>query len=299
MVALCLLSPAKRLEYKRALPEVFTANFSCSRPRFASEALRIARAMRAYDVGSLRELMGVSEQIAVRSQAQFQTFDERSFNDTDLPQRRAAMYAFHGDTYVGLNAYALDENAIARAQKVVRILSGLYGLLCPLDEIQPYRLEMGLAMGKGNSKVSSKVGVKAAGQVFATARTPAAWWRDAVTDALISDIRATNASFVVELASREYMAAIDRVRLPVPLLEVSFATKKIIAKKNSKNNFESDAGVERRLGMAEKRMRGMLAKFIVEKEVRRADELKDFNDMGFSFSRSSSSEHSFRFVKSV
>ena len=297
MVALCLLSPAKRLEYDRALPITFTANFTCSRPRFASEALRIAQAMRAYDVDSIGRLMGVSEQIAMRSQAQFQDFcDKNSSDEVDSARRRAAMYAFNGDTYIGLNAYALDEKAIARAQKTVRILSGLYGLLCPLDEIQPYRLEMGLAMGKGNSKGNSKSkannGFAAAGsgsqsgsQIFGTARTPSIWWREAVTTALLSDISATNASFVVELASREYMNAIDRARLPVPLLEVSFARR--------------SAGSERRLGMAEKRMRGMLAKFIVENEITRADELKDFNDMGFSFASASSSEHSLRFVQSA
>ena len=269
MVALCLLSPAKRLEYDRALPITFTANFTCSRPRFASEASRIARAMRAYDVTSIGKLMGVSEQIAMRSQAQFQAFAEDGSEEALSARRRAAMYAFNGDTYIGLNAYALDEKAIARAQKTVRILSGLYGLLCPLDEIQPYRLEMGLALS----------------QVFGTAPTPSVWWREAVTTALLSDISAANASFVVELASREYMNAIDRARLPVPLLEVSFARR--------------SAGSERRLGMAEKRMRGMLAKFIVENEITRADELKDFNDMGFSFASASSSEHSMRFVQSA
>ncbi len=278
MVALCLLSPAKRLEYQRALPAAFTDSFTCSRPRFASEASRIAHAMRAYDVDSLRGLMGVSEQLATRSQDQFQAFDEAG-----CQRKRAAMYAFNGDTYIGLNAYALDEEAIARAQSTVRILSGLYGLLRPLDEVQPYRLEMGLAMGKVRLKGNSN---GADGQVFGTFATPSAWWREVVTRALIDDIRATGASFVVELASREYMAAVDSARLPVPLLKVSFARR--------------TAGGERRLGMAEKRMRGMLAKFIIENQVVSIDEIKKFNNVGFSIDSSSgANECSLRFVKSA
>lgn len=282
MHLLCLLSPAKRLEYERPLPPFFFKHFSYSRPRFASDALLIAHGMRGYDVAGLRELMGVSVAIAERGYAQFQKFAgndayaDANGNATSngnggfSPLLRAAMYAFSGDTYIGLNSYALDKDSVAHAHSKIRILSGLYGLLRPLDGIQPYRLEMGLNIYKGVA-------------VFGDARRPADWWRDKVTLAIEEDIKSMGARYVLNLASKEYLGAVDCARLSVPLLDVVFAAR--------------SNGIERRLGMAEKRMRGAFARYVVENEIESLESLRDFSELGFSYSVSGSSARCLRFVK--
>ena len=268
MTLLCLLSPAKRMEFARVLP------FACatSRPKFAEEAARIAKALRGLTAEQLRDLMGISENLAVRTHAQYQAFSETRDDSSNANNAsRAALYAFHGDTYIGLNAYAWAAADVARAQARLRILSGLYGLLQPLDAIQPYRCGMGLRLGL------------LATEVFEGAATPARWWRGRVRQALQEDIEQTGARWIVNLASKEYIDAVEGIS--VPLLEVVFT--------------EERGGVERRLGMAEKRMRGALAKYIVENDIREPRQLEAFGESGdaHGYRFAAASNDSIRFVK--
>ena len=268
MTLLCLLSPAKRMEYRRPLP------FACAvgSPRFAEEASRIAKAFKTLTPEQLRGLMGISEGLAVRAHAQYQNFSETGENADN--SSRAALYAFHGDTYIGLNAYALDEASVARAQARLRILSGLYGILRPLDAIQPYRCEMGLPLAVQ----------QAAAQAFEGAPSPAHWWRGRVRQALQEDIERTGARWLVNLASKEYMRAVEG--LSIPLVEVVFA--------------EARGAIERRLGMAEKRMRGAFAKYIVENDIRDIEQLKAFGESldarGYRLASASHDSNTLRFV---
>ena len=243
MTLLCLLSPAKRMEYQRDLP------FACkqTRPQFEQEALRIAKVLKRLTPEQVQDLMGVSEKLAVRTHEQYQ-----SFSKYDEQASRSALFAFHGDTYLGLNAYAWNEKNVGRAQTRLRILSGLYGLLRPLDAIRPYRCEMGLRLDA------------LAAQAFDGAPTPAHWWRGRVRRALLEDIEQTGARCLVNLASKEYIAAVERI--DIPLVEVVFA--------------EERDGIQRRLGMMEKRMRGALAKYVVENDIRSIEGLRAFGESG-------------------
>ena len=266
MTLLCLLSPAKRMEYGRPLP------FACatSRPKFEQETLRIAKALKKLAPEQLRGLMGISDALAARTHAQYQAFSENA-NSSD--SSRAALYAFCGDTYIGLNAYALDKASVARAQAGLRILSGLYGILRPLDAIQPYRCEMGLRLDS----------FALAARAFEGARTPAHWWRGRVRQALQEDIEETGARGLVNLASKEYISAVEGIE--VPLVEIVFA--------------EERGGVERRLGMAEKRMRGAFAKYIVENDIRTLEQLEAFEESSDArgYRLSSADDSGLRFVK--
>ncbi len=270
---LCLLSPAKRMEFSRPLP------FACAVgvPRFSKEASRLAKGLKTLDAAQLQSLMGISEGLAMRAHAQYQAFSETPAHAA--VSSRAALYAFHGDTYIGLNAYAWNKPSVARAQARLRILSGLYGLLRPLDAIQPYRCEMGL-----------RLDALALQQAFGAAPTPqqslAHWWRGRVAQALQEDMEETGARWLVNLASKEYMSAVEGSGLP--MVEIVFAEKR--------------CGIERRLGMAEKRMRGAFAKYIVENDLCTIEDLKAFGESddarGYRFAGVSNDGGTLRFVKS-
>ena len=133
---LTVISPAKRLDLAPvALPGAMTP----TEPVFAADAARLARAARGLSVADLRGLMDISEPLAVLNRDRFQAFTATP----QLDQLHPAALMFAGDTYIGLEAKTLSEDALRWAQDRLRILSGLYGLLRPLDAIQPYRLEMG------------------------------------------------------------------------------------------------------------------------------------------------------------
>ena len=127
---LAFLSPAKSLDYKSAIPE-----FATTEPRFHDESMQLAAAAAQLGAARLQAIMDISENLAVLNAERYSNFE-------NLPTR-AAIYAFAGDVYVGFEAKSLAEEAVLFAQDHVRMLSGLYGLLRPLDEIRPYRLEMG------------------------------------------------------------------------------------------------------------------------------------------------------------
>ena len=282
MTLLCLLSPAKRLEFSRPQPLACTLGV----PQFAQEASRIAQALKKLTPKQLQDLMGISASLAARAHAQYQAFSATP--DASNNSSRAAIYAFHGDTYLGLNAYAWNKAHIARAQTRLRILSGLYGILRPLDAIQPYRCEMNLRLGK---LAALRLAPELA-EVFERDDTSppihhplAQFWRERIALALQEDIEQTGARWLVNLASKEYIRAVDGVS--VPLVEVVFA--------------EARGGVERRLGMAEKRMRGILARYIVENNLDDIEQLRSFGENadqhGYRFASASDDGSLLRFVK--
>jgi cytoplasmic iron level regulating protein YaaA (DUF328/UPF0246 family) len=154
---LALLSPAKSLDYERPLP-----GFEPSRPRFAEEADGLAAAASKLSAKKLSGLMGISDKLGKLNAERYKAF-------ADAPER-PALFAFNGDVYLGFEARSLDEPAIAFAQDHVRILSGLYGLLRPLDAIRPYRLEMGTKWAPGRAK-----------DLYG-------WWGRRISDALAGDL---------------------------------------------------------------------------------------------------------------
>nr|WP_294170602.1 YaaA family protein [uncultured Sphingomonas sp.] len=170
-----LLSPAKTLDLTSPYAERPTE------ARFAAEANRIARAAAKLGPGRLAELMHLSPKLAALNAARFKTFARA--------EERPAIRAFAGDVYRGFDAASADEDTIAFAQEHLRILSGLYGVLRPLDAIRPYRLEMGTRWAPTRDKLTDH-------------------WGSKVARAVLSDLKADGSGTILNLASNEYYAAV-------------------------------------------------------------------------------------------
>ena len=170
-----LLSPAKTLDFESDVVDIGT------RPRFAAEAGRIARAAAGIGADGLGELIHISPALADLNHRRFKRFGRTA--------KRPAIRAFAGDVYRGFDAASADADTIAFAQDHLRILSGLYGLLRPLDEMRPYRLEMGTRWAPGGGKLTDH-------------------WGDRVAKAVASDLRADGSKLVINLASNEYFAVV-------------------------------------------------------------------------------------------
>jgi len=248
---LAILSPAKSLDYQTPLPPV-----AATRPRFAGEARRIAGEAAKLGPDRLAELMDISERLATLN-------DERYRRFARAPQR-PAIYAFAGDVYIGFEAASLDEPAIAYAQDHVRILSGLYGLLRPLDAIRPYRLEMGTSWAP-------------------EARNLYAHWDGRVSKALAADLCAEGSGTVVNLASQEYWHVIAQAP-PKKARIVTFDFRE-----------EGPSGL-RFNSFAAKRARGLVARYICEHRIDRVEDLKGFDSDGYQFDPSSEGDL-WRFVR--
>lgn len=241
---LCVISPAKRLdEAAAALP----AGLEPSQPLFAADAARLARIARGLGVEDLRRLMGISEPLARLNVERFRAFSARP----DAARLKAAAFCFDGDTYAGLEAKTLDADALRWAQGHLRILSGLYGLLRPLDLIQPYRLEMG-------SRLANPRGA----DLYA-------WWGNRLARALNGDARAVGATALVNCASQEYFGAVDQKALKLPVITPVF--------------LEGRGGDAKIVSFFAKKARGAMARFIAEHRLTDPADLRGFDLGGYGF----------------
>ncbi|WP_114966506.1 peroxide stress protein YaaA [Alkalilacustris brevis] len=238
---LIVLSPAKRLDWSEP-PEPVQPTM----PAFAGSALELAQVARQLDAAGIKRLMGISDKLAQLNQARF-----AAFSDTPDPDSlRPAAMAFAGDTYAGLEARSLDEDALRWAQGHLRILSGLYGLLRPLDAIQPYRLEMGsrLKTPRGSNLYE--------------------WWGDRLAKAL-NDLAAEQGTEVlVNCASQEYFGAVDLKALKPRVITPVF--------------MEERAGKPPRvISFHAKKARGAMARFICENRLSDPEALLEFDAGGY------------------
>jgi len=231
---LILLSPAKTLNFDGDHPPL-----PLTRPRFENEAARLARSAARLSRARLATLMHVSPALADLNARRFRGF-------ADAPER-AALFAFDGDVYRGLDAATLSTDALARAGRRLRLLSGLYGLLCPSDAIRPHRLEMGTRWAPGAERLTD-------------------WWGDRVARAVADAADAAGTDTVLNLASNEYWAAVAG-RLP-PRLKVIVA--------------DFREGPDRRfVSFHAKRARGALARWVLERGATTADALTGFDGLGY------------------
>jgi cytoplasmic iron level regulating protein YaaA (DUF328/UPF0246 family) len=231
-----VVSPAKKLD-------MGLVNAITTVPQFTSDAEVVAKAAKKLSVKGLRDLMHISDDLAKLNKSRFAAFGEQD--------RKAAIYAFAGDTYQGFEAATLDDDAIRWAQDHMRILSGLYGVLRPLDEIEPYRLEMG-------SKL--KVG-----------RKPSlyAYWGDRISKALNEQAEQTGDQILVNCASQEYFGAVDQAALKLRVITPTF--------------YEDHEKGPRIVSFYAKRARGAMARFIVENRLTTPESLHDFTAGGYKF----------------
>lgn len=253
---LIVLSPAKRLDFTEPSPAL-----PATQPRFTADTASLAVTARRQTQADLRRLMGISADLARLNQARFKAFDAEA-TDTGIQ----AALAFAGDVYQGLDARSLDSGAMDWAQDRLRILSGLYGLLRPLDRIQPYRLEMGtrLKTRRGASLYD--------------------FWGDRISKRLNEDAADHADPTLINLASQEYFGAVDARALKIPVVTCHFR--------------EAQDGESRIISFFAKRARGTMARFIIDERIERASDLKAFDRDGYGFDRSTSTEFDWIFTRS-
>ena len=236
-----LLSPAKSMNAERPIPD-----YAYSSIVFEEEALRINKLLRGKSARSLAKLMHISDALASLNADRNQQF---SFPFTDENARPAVFY-FDGDVYQGLDVETLQAQYYDRLQDQVRILSGLYGLLRPMDRIQAYRLEMGTKFPIGSKK------------------NLVAFWKPKLTAFLNADLKSDE--WVVNLASNEYFSALDAKAIKGQFLQPQF--------KDYKN------GTLKMISFFAKKARGMMTRYLIENECTTRDEVLSFDGGGYHFS---------------
>ena len=235
---LVVISPAKRLDWTER-------DVAMTAPDFEADALRLAKTGRNLTRRDLKALMDLSDDLAKLNHDRF-----RAFTDQPGPgDLRPAAFAFAGDTYMGLEAATLEPEELAFAQDHLRILSGLYGLLRPLDAIQPYRLEMG-------SRLRTRRGA-----------TLYDYWRDQIAKALNAQAEAVGTDVLVNCASQEYFGAV-----PLKALKPRVITPQFMEDKN---------GTPRIVSFFAKRARGAMARFVVQNRLTDPAVLRDFDSGGY------------------
>jgi cytoplasmic iron level regulating protein YaaA (DUF328/UPF0246 family) len=239
---LIVVSPAKTLDYASPLP---TGEYT--EPELLEHSAQLISRLRDLSELDLVELMHVSKKIA---ELNFERY--RAWHLPFTPENaRQAMFAFKGDVYNGLDAYSLDAGGIAFAQDHLRMLSGLYGVLRPLDLMQPYRLEMG-------TRLSTSRG----GNLYE-------FWGNIITDKLNEQLPASGSDVLVNLASTEYFKAVRPKRLAGRIVTPMF--------KEYKN------GQYKILGVYAKRARGLMTRFIIDNRITDPLDLQAFDREGYAF----------------
>lgn len=230
-------------------------------PQQLDQSQLLVDALRHYDTQGIRDLMNVSENIANLNVARFNDFSTPFTRDN----ARQALYAFKGDVYTAIEVEDYSEEDLAFAQDHVRILSGLYGYLRPLDLIQPYRLEMKtrLRNPRGESLY--------------------AFWDERITDLLNRDLAQQAEPVLVNLASNEYFKSIKPKKLAGRLLQINFK--------------ETKAGKTRVVAIFAKRARGMMANWIVKNRLENAADLRDFALEGYGFDPDQSDDAQWTFSR--
>ena len=247
---LAVISPAKKLDFEPVL------DIGESVPKFQKDANTLAKVARNLSVSDLRNMMKISEDLASLNRKRFQAFSD----EPETYKTKQAAFAFAGDTYTGLDAQSFTSRDLSYAQEHLRILSGLYGVLRPLDRIQPYRLEMGRSL------------------VTDSGKTLYAYWDDRIG----SELDYVSDGVIINLASNEYFKA---------------AGKKMASRIITPNFKEERDGTLKIISFFAKKARGAMARYIVQNRVKSIEGLKDFNSYGYEFRPNLSDENSWVFSR--
>ncbi len=256
---LIVVSPAKSLDYSSALPTK-----KHSHPRMLDDAAQLVDVMRRKSPHDLIEMMGISDNLAELNHERFNDWEAPFTPDTARP----ALLTFAGDVYRAMDASAtFTQRDYTHAQKMLRILSGLYGLLRPLDLMQPYRLEMG-------SKLATARG-----------RNLYAFWGERITDALNADLASSPGTpAVVNLASNEYFRSVDTKQLDGHLVTPKFLDGKLAGDGRQAGADQGRAHEPRVMGYFVKRARGAMAGWMIRNRVKTMRGLQAFDGLGYRHS---------------
>jgi len=246
---LMLLSPAKTLDYDTPVRTLLA-----SQPQFTGQSAGLIRALRKLSATDLANLMGISPALAELNARRYAEWRP----DCDSSNARQAVLAFNGDVYEGLQAATLSDAQLQWAQDHLAILSGLYGVLRPLDFMRPYRLEMG-------TKLHTDRGA-----------TLYAYWGDTIAQSLNAQLASHAHPWVLNLASEEYFKAVDRKTLRAPVVQCVF--------QDNKN------GAWKVISFYAKRARGLMARYAITQRVEEPEALKGFAEEGYGYAPDVSSD---------
>lgn len=252
---LTVISPAKTLDF-----ETTSQLKDYTQPVFLKQSQQLVSALKALSANEIASLMKVSDKLAGLNMARFQQW-QTPFTPDNAKQ---AILAFQGDVYTGLDAQTLDKKSIEFAQQHLRILSGLYGVLKPLDLMQAYRLEMGTSFETKQGK-----------DLYA-------FWGDKILQEIMAD-PVMKEGILINLASNEYFKAIDAKKLNATVITPIF--------KDLKN------GQYKLISFYAKKARGLMSRYIIDNKIDTPEKLKDFDSAGYYFSKKMSQEKEWVFLR--
>ena len=237
-----VVSPAKKLSKECKA----NTSFFC-KPEFLKESHDLIKQLKVLSPSDLESLMGISEKLAILNWERIQNWNPNFTSEST----REAMYSFKGDTYVGLDAESLDQNEIIFAQDHLRILSGLYGILRPLDLIMPYRLEMGtrLENNLGNNLYD--------------------YWGEKLSSSLNNELKNHSQKIIINCASVEYFKSIDNLKLKAKVITPVFKEIKM--------------GKPKIISFFAKKARGMMARYIIQNQINHEIDILNFKLDGYQY----------------
>ncbi len=250
-----IISPAKRLDFDSGKIRKHSV------PLFLEDANHLVTRLRKLSTEQLQELMSVSTKIADLNTDRFKLWD----NSTTTPKAKQALLAFNGDVYSGLDATSFEAKDFDFAQKHLRILSGLYGVLKPLDMIQPYRLEMG-------TRLENKQG-----------KDLYDFWGARITEAINAELKKMRNAVLINLASNEYFHSIVPDHLNAKIITPIFKEKK--------------NGTYKVISFTAKRSRGMMARYIIKNRIKTPELLKRFREGDYRYQTKLSNETQWIFTR--
>lgn len=251
-----VISPAKSQNF-----EPIDDKYNFTQPLFKDQIELLINKLKHYEIPEIEKLMKISPKLAT------EVFDKHnSFNSAkyDLENSKAAIFTFSGDVYKGLDSSSLDSDTVKYAQNHLLMLSGLYGLIRPLDLIQAYRLEMGTKI-----KIEDKVLYK--------------YWQDKITAQLNELFNTQENKTLINLASNEYSQAIDKKSLKANWLDIDF--------KEDKN------GTFKTIGIHAKKARGLMSRYILENKIESTEDIKRFDIAGYRFNQELSNKNLICFTR--
>lgn len=237
-----VISPAKTLDFERQTP---TDSFTV--PAFLKQAKQVHKVLKDLNPSELSELLSISDKLA---DLNWQRNQSKGFGSKVISENaRQAVYAFNGEVYTGLDAYSILPQKLDMLQDRLRILSGLYGMLKPLDLIQPYRLEMGIKLAVGDSQNLYE------------------FWKTSVTKKLNSEM--LKGELLVNLASKEYFSVLDKKLLKARVITPEFK--------------DYSGGKLKMISFFAKKARGSMTRYIIDTNSQSIDDLKAFDYDGYAF----------------
>jgi cytoplasmic iron level regulating protein YaaA (DUF328/UPF0246 family) len=256
---LVVVSPAKNLDLDSSVsPSILDKS---TQPEMLDDVKSLVKTCKKLSPADLSSMMKISDKLAILNAERFSSFEFPFTTDNAKP----ALYTFNGDVYAGLDAKTLSDESVDYAQTHLRILSGLYGVLRPLDLMQAYRLEMG-----------TKLKIDKADNLYQ-------YWDTSITEELNKALESQNDNTLINLASNEYFSAVKPKALAATIITPQF--------KDEKN------GKFKIISFYAKKARGLMARYIIDNQCKTVEDLKGFDTDGYYFDESSSSEHDLVFKR--